>query len=222
MRRTRTARGPALALTLVLLVGAVLMMGTSSSAFTTQSANPTSTWAAGSVTLGDDDSGQALFTTGVPGTGQVSAAALKPGQSRVNCVKVDYTGTAPAAVRLFVTTRSGTNGTGGTGILPTTHISVEEGTAGAFGCAGFAGATTTWDSATHPNGATVCSGAGCFSDVINSFPSTYATGLPSALATWTNGTSRVYRITMRLDIATPETAEGATASVGFTWEAQSA
>ena len=93
------------------------------------------------------------------------------------------------------------------------HTTIEEGTAGGFGCAGFGGTVTTlWDSSTH--GAVA-------SDLLSAFPTTYVTGISSALASWTNTSFRVYRFTMTLDSSAPDTSQGATATATFNWQAQS-
>jgi hypothetical protein len=194
------------------LVGSgVMMMASSYAAFSSTTSNPSNNWSSGSVVLGDDDTGSAMFTTGAPGTNQVSGANLKPGQSVVNCIKVTYTGNLPATVKLYASSVSETNGSGGTGSLAYLHIKVEEGTAGAFGCAGFSGASTLWDGTTHP---------GAASDLLSVFPTTYGGGLASGLASWSNTNFRVYRFTITLDSATPDTSQTATATATFNWQAQ--
>lgn len=214
----RTMRGVVLALILGILGSITLLFDTSGSAFSGTTTGPASGWAAGAVSLTDTDTGLAMFTVGAPGTGQVSGAGLKPGNSVVNCIRVDYTGTVPATVRLYVPTRGTTNGTGGTPMSSYIHIKVEEGTAGAFGCSGFAGATTIWDNTLGTS--QLCASIGCFYDLWGTFPTTWAAGVLSALATWAPGTTRSYRITLKLDIGTPETSKSATMSGIFTWEAQ--
>jgi hypothetical protein len=189
-----------------LVVSGAMTFAASYAAFTSTASNPTSNWSAGTVVLTDDDGGAAMFTTGSPGTNQVSGAALKPGQSVVNCVRVTYSGNLASTVKLYATSVSETNGMNGY-----LHIKVEEGTAGAFGCAGFAGASTLWDSSTHP---------GAASDLLNVFPATYAAGVASGLASWTTSSFRVYKFTMTLDSATPDSVQAGTAAAMFNWQAQ--
>jgi hypothetical protein len=188
-----------------------MMFAASYSAFSSTTSNPADNWSAGSVVLADDDTGTAMFTTGTVGTNQVSGAGLKPGQTVVNCVRVTYTGSLPATVKLYGTAISETNGSGGTGMLAYLHTKIEEGTAGAYGCTGFAGASTIWDTGTH---------GGVASDLLSVLPITYATGPSSALASWTNNSLRVYRFTMTLDSSAPDTSQTATATATFNWQAQ--
>jgi hypothetical protein len=193
------------------LLSSGVIFAASYSAFTATTSNAADNWSVGSVVLADDDSGAAMFTSGTVGTGQVSGAGLKPGQSVQNCIKVTYTGSLASTVKVYASSVSEVNGSGGTGLLSYLHTKIEEGTAGAFGCTGFSGATTIWDTSTH---------GGVASDLLGVFPTTYATGPSSALASWTTGSFRVYRFTMTLDASTPDTSQGATATATFNWQAQ--
>jgi hypothetical protein len=193
------------------ITSSAMIMTASYSAFTGATTNPSSAFSAGTVVLADDDTGSAMFTTSAPGANQTSGANLKPGQSVVNCIKVTYTGSVAATVRMYVTSTSEVNGSGGTGLLAYLHVKVEEGTAGAFGCSGFAGASTIWDTSTHP---------GVASDLLSVLPGTYAAGPSSGLASWTSSSFRAYRITITLDALAPDTSEGASAAASFNWQAQ--
>jgi hypothetical protein len=195
-----------------LLASGCIMLASSYSIFASTATNPGNVWSAGSVVINDDDSGSALFSL-APGAGQINSANMKPGASVVNCVRVTYTGALQANVRIFVSSVSGVNGGGGTGILPYLHVKIEESSAGgAFGsCGAFGAGTTIWDTSTH---------GGVASDLINVFPTTYATGPSTALATWSNNTWRAYRFTFTLDSSTPDTSQGATATAAFNWQAQ--
>jgi hypothetical protein len=206
--RARTAVG---ALIAALVASSTTIFAASYSAFTATASNASDAFSVGSVVLVDDDTGSSMFTTAAPGTGQVSAAGLKPGQFVQNCIRVTYSGSLPATVKMYATAISDVNGSGGTGTVSYLHTKIEEGTAGAFGCTGFAGATTIWDTTTH---------GGVASDLLGVFPITYATGPSSALASWTNTAFRVYRFTMTLDPATPDTSQGASATATFNWQAQ--
>jgi hypothetical protein len=194
-----------------LLVSSSAILAASYAAFSATTSNVGNNWSVGSVVLADDDTGSAMFTTGTVGTGQVGTAGLKPGQIVTNCVKVSYTGSLAATVKLYGTSLSETVGTGGTGLLAYLHIKIEEGTAGAFGCAAFAGPTTIWDTSTH--GAVA-------SDLLSVFPVTYATGPSSALGSWTSSSFRVYKFTLTVDASAPDTSQGATATATFNWQAQ--
>jgi hypothetical protein len=187
----------------------ILTMTVSSASFTATTPNPGNRWSGGTILLAGDNSGSAIFTTGAVGANQKSGAKLLPGESMVNCVKVSYSGNVSSAVTLYTSAVSET-APGGTGLLDYLHVKVEEGTAGAFGCAGFGGTVTTrWDSATHP---------GAASDHLRDFPTAGGT-LNSGLSSWSNGTFRVYRITMTVDANTPATSEAATATATFNWTA---
>ncbi len=65
----------------VLVSGMVLQV--SSAAFTGETSNSGNSWAAGSVTLTDDDAGVALYA---------SQADIVPGYTQTRCIEVSYTG----------------------------------------------------------------------------------------------------------------------------------
>ncbi|MBL7258868.1 hypothetical protein [Paractinoplanes lichenicola] len=185
-RRLALVAGAALAV-------AVVIAGTASAAFTSDTANGSNAYTTGTVEITDNDSGSALFSTAADGP-------LRIGQTFVQCVAVTYTGSLPAAVRLYASattdTRDPSNPTG-LGPRDYLRVQVEEGTgATSFGsCAGFSATGVLW------NG------------YLTAFPSSYAAG-PAT------GGTRSYRFTMALDDATPDAAEGGTATATFTWEAR--
>ncbi|GAB2602261.1 hypothetical protein Aab01nite_62790 [Paractinoplanes abujensis] len=195
---------------LVTAVG--IVTGSSYSVFSGVTDNSGNNWAAGNVVLTDDDAGSAMFVTSGAGANQVNAGVLKPGQTVVNCIRVTYAGSLPSTVRLYASATGDTPGPGGTGLRDYLHVKIEEGTAGAFGCSGFGGTVTTlWDSTTHPNAA---------SDLLTVFPSGYATGIVSALASWSGTAARTYRFTVTVDSSIPDTSQSSAASATFTWEAR--
>jgi hypothetical protein len=110
----------------VALVGTMLFR-TTSSLFSSPTDNPGNSWATGSVTLGDDDSGTAMFTT----TGN---GLLTGGQTVTNCIEVDYTGTSTTGVNIkFYGAATGN-------LAEYLDVTVERGTGGGFGdCTGFTG-----------------------------------------------------------------------------------
>ena len=139
-------------------------------------------------------------------------AGLKPGVPISNCVKVTYTGSLASSVKLYQSSLSDTAGTGGASMGAYLHLKIEEGTGGTFGCSGFTGATTIWDTSTHP---------GVASDLFTVFPSSYASSsLTSNLASWTNSSTRTYKFTVTLDSSAPDTTQGATVTTTFNWQAQ--
>ncbi|GAA0798353.1 S26 family signal peptidase [Spirilliplanes yamanashiensis] len=176
---------------------AVLAAGaqTSSAAFVASSANPVSNWAAGTITISDDDgggtptTGTALFSV----TGLTSAA---PPASR--CITVTYTGNAPAPVRLYTTALTGT------GLGPYLNLTVETGTGGGFAsCTGFTPSATLYN--------------GTLGGYASAYPS-YASGLSASWTPATNGAARVFRITYSL--SSDPAAVGLTAGAALVWEAQ--
>ena len=105
----------------------VLVWRSSGAAFAGTTASPASSWAAGTVSLSDDDSGTALF----------SATGLKPGATGQKCITVTYGGTVAAGdVRIYGAAPTGTLG-------PDVLLTVAVGSAGAFtGCGAFAPSST--------------------------------------------------------------------------------
>ena len=105
-----------------LVAVSALVYQTSNAAFTDTTDNAGSSWAAGSVTLTDDDGGSAMFTS----------ADMVPGDVVENCITVDYTGSTfdLDQVKLYGSVTD--NGLGGE-----LDLLVEEGTGGGFGnCTG--------------------------------------------------------------------------------------
>jgi hypothetical protein len=166
------------------------------SAFSATTSNPTSNWAAGTVALSDDDSNTAMFTL-------ASAGNLKPGSTGTKCIAVTSTGSLASAVKLYGTSYSTTNGLG-----TNLSITVDEGTGGSFagGCGGF-----------------TASGAPIYTGTLANFGTTktsYATGVGTWAPTGTASETKVYRISYTLSASAPDTVQGGTAAVGFTWETQ--
>ncbi len=173
-------------------------------AFSDGSVSHGSTFAAGTVRLGSNDTSPAgtllAMTDGRPADAPV-----------VGCIRVTYTGDIPAQVRMFATVT-------GTGLAAYLDLTVERGTlpAGTLpDCGGF-----TPDNATYaaPNGVMY---AGTLSGFATAH-GTYAAGLrdptTASPATWTTGTTVAYRFTA--DIQNATAAQGLTAAPTFWWEAR--
>jgi hypothetical protein len=177
------------------LVGsAALVWQASYSAFSSTASNPTNNWSAGTVALADDDSNTAMFT----------AANLKPGSTGTKCIAVTSTGSLASTVKLYGTNPATTNG-----LSASLNLTITQGTGGGFGsCTGFTPLGT---------GASVYTGtlAGFGSSATN-----FATGLGTWAPTGSGSETRVFQLSYTLDPATPNSAQGGTASIGFTWEAQ--
>ena len=72
-------------------------------------------------------------------------------------------------------------------------------------CAGFTGGSTVFDSTLASFGTTKTS---------------FATGVGSFAPSGTGSETKSYRLTYTLSSSAPDTAQGGTAALGFTWEAQ--
>lgn len=195
-RRRRTEGGRrrtmVVALPLALVASSALVYQASNAAFTASTDNGSNTWSSGTVALADDDSSSVMF----------NATGLKPGNSRIACINVTYSGTLAGNVRLYVTSPSGTLG-------QYLDLTVEEGTGAAGGntasCVGFS-ATSTLSAV----GATLAS----FTTAHSNFGNGASTWAPTGAAP----ESRSYRITTTLQ--DNNAAMGLSAAATFTWEAQ--
>jgi hypothetical protein len=192
-RRTARLLGVGAAAACVAASAAVVWQA-SYSAFSAPTSNPSSNWAAGSVALADDDANTAMFT----------AANLKPGSTGSRCIAVTSTGSLPSAVKLYGTGSATTNA-----LSSWINLTITQGSGGSFGsCTGFA-----------PQ----ASGASVFTGSLASFASTatsYSNGLGNWTPTGSGSDTRVFQISYTLDSTAPNSTQGGTASIGFTWEAQ--
>lgn len=177
-----------------LVASGVVVSTASYSAFSATTTNPTSNWTAGTVALSDDDSNTALFTV----------TGLKPTSSGTKCIAVTSTGSLPSTVKLYGTNPSTTNG-----LATNINLTIEEGTGGGFGsCTGFTPAAT--------NGTIYSGTVGGFGTASTNF----ATGVGNFAPTGAASETRVYRFTYTVPLNVPNTVQGGTAALGFTWEAQ--
>jgi hypothetical protein len=172
------------------LASGAMVWQSSYSAFSATTASPTNNWSAGTVALSDDDSDTAMFT----------ASNLKPGATGTKCIAVTSTGSLASTVKLYGTNYATTNN-----LASNINLKIEEGTgATTASCAGFTGGSTLYDGAMNTFGTTKTS---------------FATGVSSWAPTGGNAT-KSYRITYTLSSSTPDSAQGGTAALGFTWESQ--
>jgi hypothetical protein len=197
-QRIRSARlGALIAAGLALSAGGGLGVWAALRATVTNAADSATS---GTVELTDNDGGQVLF----------NLSNLKPGDTATQCMRVSYTGTLPAKVRLY-------GATSGTGLEGDVAVRITRGTMasdpGPRSCTGFAADSTTW--VTGANAGDIYVGA------LKDFPGSYAAGLgdptTASPATWTNGTIRAYRI--QLAVGDNRSYEGKNATQSFTWEA---
>jgi predicted ribosomally synthesized peptide with SipW-like signal peptide len=185
-----------LSLLLVGLLGAVAGMGVFS-AFSSTTTNPNNTFSAGSVTLTDNDSNAALY----------SVTNRKPGDSATSCIKVTFTGTLAADVRIY--TLNTVNAFG-----QYIDLTITPG---------------TQPSSTFPDctGFTPDAGGAIYTGTLLNFATTknsYANGVvdyPGAGSSWVNNDAVVYQFTVTMQAATPDTQQGASTGLhDFTWEAR--
>jgi predicted ribosomally synthesized peptide with SipW-like signal peptide len=162
-------------------------------AFTSQADNPGNTVSAGTVTLGDNDSGTAMY----------SMTAAKPGDSVTKCIKVDYTGSLDADVKFYTPSAIGSLGQY---VNLLVEPGTQSGTPAAGSCTGY-----------------TADGGNIFNAALNTLPATYAAGVadyPGATTKWVNGNSVAYRITATLSASAPNGAQGLTTnSHVLRWEA---
>ena len=196
----RTATIVALVTVPVALAASGLVVAQSSySAYSATTVNPSSNWATGTVALYDDDANTAAFTV----------AGLKPGSTGSRCIVVSSTGSLPSSVRLYGTGAASTRA-----LADNMTLTVTQGTGGSFGsCSGY--------SPLAARGANVYSGT--LADFGNAATS-YATGVGSwftaGVPAGGAAESRTYQLTYTVRADAPQTTQGGTAALGFTWEAQ--
>jgi len=160
------------------------------SAFTATTTNDNNTFASGSVQISDNDANVEIY----------SVAAAKPGDFEEACVKVTYTGTLPANVKLS----RGTVGALGAYV----NLKVYKGTGNAMNCTGFA----------DTNG-----GTPLFDNTLTSMGTDWTGGLAltnaSGSATWSQNDTVTYRIRGTL-IDDANAQNKSTGLHSFTWEAR--
>ena len=163
----------------------VLVMTSSRAAFVDTTDNTSNHFSAGTVVLNDDDAGTVLFNVN----------NLAPTQSRTNCIRVDYTGSLAANVRMY--------GAASGSLGQYLTVSIDVGTGGSFdNCTGFTGGTNL------------------YTGTLSAFAAA-RTNFTNGLQGWngaTNPSNRTYRITVTLQ--DNNSAQGLSANADFTWEAQ--
>jgi predicted ribosomally synthesized peptide with SipW-like signal peptide len=184
----------------VLLVGIAGSVAGSAtfSAFSSTTSNSGNSFAAGTVLLSDNDAGSALY----------SVSNAKPNDSSVTCIKVTYTGTLVADVRLYTTSTVNA-------LASYVNLTVEKGTVvgnPAFpGCGTFTSQSTLY--------------SGTLANFVTN-KNSYANGVsvyPGAQTQWNQNDSVWFRVTVQL--ADDNNANGgasplSTGSHAFTWEAR--
>lgn len=167
-------------------------------AFSATTTNAGNTITAGSVTIGDNDAGAAMY----------SLTNAKPGESVSKCIKVTYTGSLDSDVHIFTTSTIGSLG-------QYVDLTITPGTQ----------SSSTFPSCT---GFVADSGGALYNGTLATFGTTknsYANGVvdnPGTSATkWVANDSVVYQFTATLQSSAPEAAQGLTTNAHtFTWEAR--
>ena len=189
---------------LALLLASFSIMTTSRAVFTDTTNNAGNNFAAGTVTIVDDDAGSVLFNIG----------NLAPGGSFENCIEVTYNGTVDADVRLYGANLATTTALN---LAQYLNLTVQEGTGGGFVATELGG--NEGDCTGFVSSSTLTIGA----ETIDSFATSYtnfATGLSSWAPLGSSSEARTYRFVVELDATTPDTHQGMDAQIDFVWEAQ--
>ena len=215
-RARRTVLSVAVPLGLVMSLA--VTWNSTHAAFSASTGNVGNSWQTGSVALADSDSEVALFSTD---------SALKPGSTRSRCIRLDYTGSLPADIRMYVGTPPADGGTpaaGATALDPYLLMSVERGTdvtatttVAADCTAGFTSTTTPTflDGATHTDAPTAETARTLAH--LRAQHTDYGTGIVVNPTTAPN-TYMTLRITYVLK--DDNLAQNKQSSATFTWEAQ--
>jgi predicted ribosomally synthesized peptide with SipW-like signal peptide len=194
MSRTRKLLVSALVLG---AAGAVAGAGTFS-AFSSTTSNPSNTFTAGTVTLGDNASGGSV----------ISLSNARPGGTpSTGCIRVLYTGSLASTLKLYATV-SGS-------LAQYLNLTVTRGTETA---PSFPSCSTFTADATDYRGL----GAGVlYSGTLNNFPSAYASGIDDASGqTWNTNDAHSYKFQISLPSGAPAAAQGLSANATFDWEAR--
>ncbi|WP_433202170.1 hypothetical protein ACQP00_31870 [Dactylosporangium sp. CS-047395] len=183
-----------LALFAGLSVAGVLIWQASFAAFSATTNNGSNTWSTGTVSFGANSPATALFT----------ASAVKPGSTGTACVKITYTGSLAAVVKLYLK-NSDLTGTLGQYLT----LQINEGTGSASDCSDFVSAGNDFNATGLADTTKTLS-------TFNTASNSYATGVSSWAAT-TNAT-KTYQF--KYQVQDNNAAQNSTASATFTWEAQ--
>jgi len=192
-----TGRGRKLVVSLLVLGVVGLLCGSTMAAFSGSTADTGNSIAAGTVAIGDNDSGSAMFAL----TGMTSS---DPAVNK--CVNVTYTGSLASTVRLYAAV-SGS-------LAPYLQLTVTRGTDSSpsfSSCSNFTADATDY----------LGSGAGViYSGLVSAYPTTYAGGIvdpkTATPETWTTNESHSYKFTITLNSGY----NSQTSNVDFTWEAR--
>lgn len=166
-------------------------------AFSSTTTNAGNTITAGTVAIADNDAGAAMY----------SLTAAKPGESVSKCIKVTYTGSLDADVRIYTPSTIGSLGQ----YVDLTITPGSQASPSFPSCTGFV----------------ADSGGAIYTGTLQSFGTTknsYANGVvdyPGTGTKWASGESVVYQVSATLQSSAPDAAQGLTTGAHtFTWEAR--
>lgn len=175
------------------IVGSVAGVG-SFSAFTSQADNENNRVSAGTVVLADNDGGTAPL---------YDITNAKPGDTQTSCIRVSYSGSLAATVKLYTPSTIGALGSD-------VNLKIEPGTQ----------ATPSYPSCTG----FVADGAALFDAALSTFATSYASGItdhPGSGSSWSSGDAVVYRVTATLSASALDASQGAVTGLHtLRWEAR--
>ncbi len=186
-----------LLLTLLVMGTTASMVGLGTfSAFSSTTSNSGNSFAAGTVLVSDNDAAAAMY----------SVSNKKPGDQVVQCIKVTYTGSLAATVKLYTTSAIGTVGS-------YIDLTIDKGSGSPTfpSCTGFTSEATIYTG-------TLASFAGTKSSYANG-----VSAFPGAQTQWNQNDALVYRFTLTLQDQNSANGGASALSTGshaFTWEAQ--
>ena len=186
---------------LLVLIGAGLvgsLGGGVHAAFFSATSTTGNAFDAGSVVLGDNDSGGSVLTL----------TSAHPGATDTGCIRLDYTGSLGATVRHYATVSGA--------LAPFLTLKLTRGTDSSpsfRSCSNFTADSTNY----------IGSGPGVLYDgPLSSFPSSYAAGIVDPVSgspeTWTNGETHSYKL--EVTVASSTAIEGLSGSATIRWEAR--
>ena len=197
MSAGRPTRKVLFSILVIAIVAAVTGTGTYA-AFSGTTSNPSNAFAAGTVTISDNDSGGSLL----------SLSNATPGNSSTGCIKITYSGSLNANIHLYGSA---------SGSLPSyLTLTVTRGTDSSpsfASCSNFTSDSTNY----------IGSGAGViYSGNLSAFPGSYASGVvdptSGSPATWSTSDAHSYRFVVT--VQNNAAAQGLSSNASFTWEAR--
>jgi hypothetical protein len=199
-----------------LVLSAAVVWQSTAAAFTASTDNAGNSWQTGSVVLADSSGG----ATGTALFDAASNGALKPLANNSRCIRVDYTGSLPADVKLYVTTPS----SGATTLDQYLLISIEQGqsttpatTVAADCSSGFLPTTTPTFVYDDKVASDPTSNQSATLSALKGTAHDYTSGLLVGHGV-TGNTSLTFRITY--SVKDVDAAQSKQSTATFTWEAQ--